>query len=265
MPQFIGKLIGGLLGYSVAGPFGAVIGLLAGHFFDKGISGQFRMASPEHLHKVQTVFFTTVYTVMGRLAKADGRISEAEIKQAEHLMGQMGLTSEHRREAIELFKKGAQADFDIESVLIDYKRDCSKHPKLNHMLLVYMISIALADGSIHPLEEQILKQVAHSLNINPHAFERLINQTRAQQHFSGQAAGATRADALKDAYQALGVPDDVNDRTLKKAYRRQMSQYHPDKLIAEGMPEDMVKMATVKSQEVQAAYELIKKQRKGNG
>lgn len=262
MPQFFGKLIGGILGFMFAGPFGALLGLMAGHFFDKGLASNFRMANPEHLQKVQDQFFTTVFSVMGRLAKSDGRISEQEVRQAEHFMNEMGLTPEHRKQAIALFQKGAEADFVIESVLIDFQQYCAPHPKLSHMLLVYLIGMAMADGEVHPAEEQILRQVAQSLNISPRAFEQLLRQLKAQQRFSGEQPGTVSEDAIGEAYQALGVAPDNSDKEIKKAYRRLMSQYHPDKLIAEGMPEDMVKMATEKSQEIQSAYELIKKHRK---
>ena len=70
---------------------------------------------------------------------------------------------------------------------------------------------------------------------------------------------------LADAYLALGVSRDCDDRSLKRAYRRLMSEHHPDKLIAQGVPEDMVKLGTEKSQEIQAAYELIRKQRRQAG
>ncbi|MGJ8687769.1 MAG: DnaJ domain-containing protein, partial [Spongiibacteraceae bacterium] len=69
------------------------------------------------------------------------------------------------------------------------------------------------------------------------------------------------AQALQDAYKAIGVEETASDAELKKAYRRLMSEHHPDKLIAKGVPEDMIKMATEKSQEIQAAYEMIKKSR----
>lgn len=263
MPLFFGKLIGGILGYLFAGPFGAILGLMAGHLFDKGLASNFQMANPEHLQRVQDVFFTTVFSLMGRLAKSDGRISEQEIQQAEHFMGEMGLTQEHRDQAIVLFKKGAEASFDLESMLSDFQQYCAPHPKLSHMLLIYLIGMAMADGEVHSAEEQILRHVATALNVSPRAFEQLLQQLKAQQRFSGQGAGVSSADAIGEAYKALGVTADMNDKDIKKAYRRLMSQYHPDKLIAEGMPEDMIKVATEKSQEIQSAYELIKKHRKG--
>ena len=72
---------------------------------------------------------------------------------------------------------------------------------------------------------------------------------------------ATARTSLKDAYRLLGVSDGASDAELKKAYRRLMSQHHPDKLVAKGLPEQMVKDATEKTQQIKAAYELIRKSR----
>ena len=74
-------------------------------------------------------------------------------------------------------------------------------------------------------------------------------------------AAALASRSLADAYTALGTTESASDRDVKQAYRRLMSQYHPDKLIAEGMPEDMVKMATERTQEVQNAWEQVRKAR----
>ena len=75
------------------------------------------------------------------------------------------------------------------------------------------------------------------------------------------AGAASSSRSLADAYAALGVAESASDAEVKKAWRRLMSQYHPDKLIAEGMPEDMVKMATERTQEIQSAWEQVRKAR----
>jgi len=257
--MIIGKLAGALLGYSIGGIFTAIIGLIVGHLFDRGYALAQMGVSPAERQRIQDRFFTTVFTLLGHMAKADGRISEAEIHQTEQFMAQMGLTPEHRREAIRLFKSGAEAEFDPDRALQEFLSVCGRHPDLIRLLLVYLVNVAMADGRLDQSEEQVLRRVAQALGVTAAAFEQLIRMIRAQDTFrGGQPAGG---DNLEAAYEALGVGSSADNTEIKKAYRRLMREYHPDKLIGQGVPDDMVKEATERSQEIQAAYNVIKKAR----
>jgi len=272
MPMLFGKLIGGILGYLVLGPLGALIGLAVGHAFDRGLAsfiggidggGADGGASPE----LQRQFFNAVFTIMGRLAKADGRISETEIQQAEAIIAQLGLSDEHRREAIELFQRGAGADFIIEETLLPFRKGCQQQPRLIELFLSFLLMMAHADGQLHEAEIELLKQVANTLGLSPQQFAVWLNMAAAQSQFYGgqrgyqQSAASSQADVLAAAYTALGVSSSASDAEIKKTYRKLISQYHPDKLIAQGVPEDMVRLGTEKAQEIQAAYDLIVKSR----
>jgi DnaJ like chaperone protein len=257
--MFIGKLIGGLLGYSLGGVVLGLLGLFVGHLFDKGYAQARFGPSPEQRRQIQDRFFTTVFTLLGHLAKADGRISEAEIRQTEQFMAQMGLTAEHRREAIRLFKLGAEPGFDPDRALREFMAECGRYHDLIRLLLVYLVNVAMADGRLDHAEEQVLRRVARVLGMSSMAFEQMLRMLRAQDTFRG--APAAGVDRLESAYQALGVNAHAGNGEIKRAYRRLMSEYHPDKLIGQGVPDDMVKQATERSQEIQAAYDVIKKAR----
>lgn len=264
--SIFGKLIGAALGFSVAGIFGAVLGGLIGHFFDRGLGSALRVDYRAERSEAERSFFETAFTLMGALAKADGRISEAEIAAAEQLMARMGLTAEHRREAINLFKRGSQPDFQIEPQVSAFLQKARRAPLLPPMLLEFLFAMALADGDLHPAERDILLRVGRYLGMHERQLEQLLAMLQAQRQFhagGGQAGPRPSAGPgqLQAAYAALGVDSSASDAELKRAYRKLMSRHHPDKLTAQGMPEDMVRLATEKSQEIRAAYDLVRESR----
>lgn len=262
--RWLGKFIGFVLGFLMLGPIGALLGFFAGRYFDRGLVQLDRRPPQEHLADAQRVFYETVFRVMGHLAKADGRVSEAEVAQAEALMRQMDLTDEHRAEAIALFKEGSNPAFSLDDAMIRFQSSCGHYLRLRRLLLEYLLHIAFADGELHDAERLTLRAVADWLGMSGPVFERLLQMYQAQFAFSsgsGRRAGASAADHLADAYRALGLDASASDREVKSTYRRLMSQHHPDKLIAQGVPADMLKVATEKSQEISAAYDLIMKSR----
>lgn len=268
--MIFGKLIGGVIGFYSGGLLTGLLGIFVGHVFDKALIKFFRDDSPEALAIIQKNFFETTFTLIGFLAKSDGQVSAAEIKQTEALMTQMGLTAEHKREAISLFKTGSAAEFDPTEILQSFHEKCGARPRLVQMLMMYLVNTALADGKFDEGEASALKTVAKGLHYSDFAFAQLLKMIKAQGSFSSaggsyRSAGGPQgpsADELSSAYDALGVASTASDSEIKKAYRRLMSEYHPDKLIGQGVPDDMLKAATERSQEVQVAYDVIKASRK---
>lgn len=277
--MFIGRILGTVIGYFAFGALGfvgAIIGYGIGSIFDAGLKRTQARFSPEQRAKVEQAFFVTVFPLMGRLAKSDGHISAEEISGTEQLMNKMGLAADKRKEAIELFKQGADASYEIDPLLDAFAEQCGGFNDLKQIFIVYLITLAYADGTLHPAEEELLLHVADKVGYNRFTFNRLLGMVKAQTHFyrgqqeqtgyrsGGYQGGRTNssADELEMAYKALGVESSISDTELKKAYRRLMSEYHPDKLAGRGVPDDMVKLATERSQEVQAAYDMVKKARK---
>lgn len=264
--MIFGKLIGAVLGWYIGGIIPALIGLFIGHMFDKGYAQIQEEGSPERRREIEQTFFQTVFRLLGHLAKADGRVSESEVQQTEAYMAEMGLTAEHRKEAIALFKEGAANDFDADAQVARFREVCGRRSNLVRMLLIYLVNIALADGELDEQEADVLRRIAQGLGISASMFEQLLRMIQAQNSFGGQqyqgaAGGPSSAGQLQKAYDALGVSPEASDAEIKKAYRKLMSQYHPDKLMGQGVPEDMVKEATERSQEISKAYDLIKTER----
>ena len=253
------KLIGFIAGYYFFGFFGALAGLFVGASIDRARAYGPGGVNPLQNALRQGVFLETVFISMGKLAKADGHVSQEEIDHVEQFMQKLGMTAEHRQQAIAWFRMGADPVFDIGPVYKRFMAVCGHTKNLKDVLLVYLIVMALADGHFHPAEEALLTDFAGRLGYGRDAFRHLMDMVLNQSHFAGgQASSAT---ALDDAYKALGVTKDSTDAEIKRAYRKLMSQYHPDKLIGQGLPEDMIAMATEQAKEIQLAHDLIKKTR----
>lgn len=255
------KIIGLIAGYYYAGISGAFIGLLAGWFIDRirnyGTGG----ANPLKNTLRQTVFLETLFIAAGRLAKADGRVSEAEIAHTEELIKKLGMTPEHRAQAIALFKRGVDLETDLAAVCQRFMTVCGHTRNLREVLLSFLITLALADNQLHPTEETLLADIAARLGYDSAAFRQIMDMVINQGHFA--AGNPSNEHALEDAYKALGVTPENTDAEIKRAYRKLMSQYHPDKLTGQGLPDDVIAMATEKTKEIQLAYDLIQKNRVG--
>ncbi len=255
------KFILAILGFSFSGIFGAIIGYFVGSSIDRakgyGIGG----INPLSNQRRKDVFLQTLFALMGKIAKADGHISEDEISHVEHFIKNIGMTAEHRKVAIAQFKRGSDPDFDIDTALDQFLAVCGNTRNLKQMLLTYVIVIALADGAIDSAEQDLLEHIGIQLGYSRAEFEHILNMVANQTNFSG-----TKADSasLSNAYKALGVSKESSDQEIKRAYRKLMSQHHPDKLMGQGMPKDMIAVATERAKEIQVAYDLIKTHRDKN-
>jgi len=257
-----GKLAGGAFGFMLGGPLGALIGAAVGHGFDRGMAGLpgGDRPAPGDRERVQTAFFTTTFSVMGAIAKADGRVSEEEIALARAVMSEMDLGPDMKRAAINLFQQGKQAGFPLDEVLEQFRRECHRRQTLVQIFLEIQLQAAYADGRLDSAEERLLLHICGRLGFPREVFLRLEDMVRAESKYT-PGARAPHAPRLSDAYAILNISSDVSDAELKKAYRRLMNQHHPDKLVSKGLPEEMIKLATQKTHEIRQAYEQIRKAR----
>ncbi|VAX09248.1 DnaJ-like protein DjlA [hydrothermal vent metagenome] len=264
-----GKVVGGAFGFMLGGPLGAVLGAALGHQFDKGLNladvhggmGN-AFAGVGNRERVQTAFFTALFSVMGHVAKADGRVSADEIAMAKQIMQQMALDESQRKLAIDLFNQGKQDDFDLDGVIQQFRQEAHRRSTILQMYMEILVHAAYADSVLDPAEQRLLERISEMLGFSQTAYQQLHARVQAQRQFHAGGQTASPEAQLKDAYEALGVSESASDTEVKKAYRRLMSQHHPDKLVSKGLPEEMIKLANEKTHEIKAAYETIKKMRK---
>ncbi|QBQ53661.1 co-chaperone DjlA [Nitrosococcus wardiae] len=257
-----GKAFGGAFGFLLGGPLGGLLGAALGHQIDTGLE---KIASlglhPEERKRIQNTFFTTTFSVMGHLAKADGWISPNEIRMAESIMTRMQLSPERRRAAIELFNQGKQPNFPLDEVLDQFYRDCRYRHILVRVFLQIQLQAATADGPINTAKQQLLWYIFARLRISRREFETLLSLLQGTWRQETAGSGRMRQSDLKQAYAVLEISENASNTEVKHAYRRLMSQHHPDKLVAKGLPEDMMALATEKAKAIGAAYDQIRKAR----
>ena len=267
---WIGKIIVGAAAFLLTSGmpgfgriFIIVLGVVWGHQFDKaraaaGSGSRLGGASSD----VQREFFRSTFLIMGHLAKADGRVSQEEISAARSVMHQLRLGPDQVREAIGLFSEGKSAGFDLDTQVARLNAALRGQKLLVRSFLEIQFYLLLSDGSIEVAERDSLWRIAAGLGFSRVELAQLEAILRAQQSFGGgQRPAASPERDLGQAYKALGVAPESNDKEVKTAYRRLMNQHHPDKLMAKGLPDSMLEVSKEKTREILAAYEVIKKAR----
>lgn len=277
--QNLGKILGAFFGLLFIGPIGAVFGLFIGHQFDKarrlsqaGFSSG-RFGGPSQAERQQE-FFNSAFAVMGHVAKAKGQVTRQEIQLATQVMDRMGLVGEPRKAAQDAFRQGKESSFPLEQVLEKIRLITAGRYDLLQFFLELQVSSAFADGDLHPSERELLFKIAAGLGFSAAQLEQRLRMQEAafrfqqggfggqgSRHSGGQSSWqqASTKDQLVDAYEVLGVNADADEKTIKRAYRKLMNEHHPDKLMAKGLPPEMMNVAKEKSQQIQHAYDLIKK------
>jgi DnaJ like chaperone protein len=248
--KWTGKLVGGALG-AFLGPVGIAIGAAIGHQYDI-------QAGRHGARPVGEQFFRSTFQVMGHVAKADGRVSEREIAAARGVMQGLQLNEAQRLAAIELFTSGKAPEFDLGKELGDLLRACRGHPAILRTFVEIQLRFALHGSDMSGATRARVTRIAAALGIDAQLLARMEAAMR------GAATGvsaATQEARVVAAYRTLEVEPSVTDAELTRAYRRQMSRHHPDKLKANGLPESMLEHAKQRTQAIREGYELLRQHR----
>ena len=240
--SWLGGLLGGTLGFALGGPLGAILGAIAG----QSISGR----APQGLDATskQTIFFTSLFAMLGSLAKADGRVSKAEIRFVEQLMReQLGLAQEARTLAISIFNEARKRPATFEAYARQFGEVFSQEPEQREMLLRLLVQAAMADGEMHEHEERLLKRAAEIFNLTPLLYQLLDR--------------ISDGSSLDQCYVILESEPEDELSVIKKRYRRLAMKYHPDRIQSQGLPPELLSAAEEKFKEIQDAFDRIERAR----
>lgn len=253
MLNHLGKIVGGLAGL-VSGKWPLVLfGVLVGHQFDRGFAARSQRTLPKSMLPV-------AFALMGHLAKADGRVSEEEIRVARRAMHALDLDGEQTRRAMDQFHRGKAADFSVDEALQSIG-DAARLPGgAGRQLVALLLPILLVKDEASAAERRILWRVCQHFDIGRVELAQLEAAGRVHAHRRG-GEEARAGDAAGKAFATLSLAPDASDREIKKAYRRLMNRYHPDKLAGSEADDDALAEAARRTREIREAYELLRERR----
>ncbi len=248
---WLGKVVGGTIGFALGGPIGAVAGAAFGHTFDKKEAiylseGQYqqRLSTDE---ESQMIFFVAAFSMLAKIAKADGMVSEKEIASIEDFMGQdLNLNPESRNSAINIFRQALNSNEHFEAFARQFHGAFRNQPRIIELMMDVLLRVSAADGAISDQEEYLLLSAARTFNLSDTDYARLKSRY---------------VKAVNRYYSVLKIDETATNEEVKRQYRTMVSKYHPDKIEAKGLPDEFVKLANDKFREIQEAYDAIRKER----
>jgi DnaJ like chaperone protein len=248
----VGKMIGGALGFAMGGPLGAILGASLGHhvYDRKGEGGNGRRITAENSNNPDVTFFVAAFSMIAKIAKADGRVSEAEMKSIEDFMtNDLALNQASRMIAVNIFKTAINSQETFESFAVQFYNQFKDQPQLLEMMIDILARVSAADDKMSPEEERLILKASNIFNFGQDRRDAIISRHVKQTDKYYAILGCAKTDSLDE---------------IKKRYRKLILEYHPDKIVSKGLPEDFMKFANDKFREIKEAYDIIKKERENS-
>lgn len=246
-------LLGGTVGFMMGGPLGALLGGLLGSSVSVNLEAarQQRGQAPYGAQQQQIAFTLALTSLAAKVAKADGRVTQAEVRAFdEFLKTSMHMSVEERRIAGDVFNQARDNSTPASEYATQLQQVFARQPDRLRDVLTILIMIAFADGKLHPKEATLLQSIARDLGL-----------TQNDYHSCKATFMAASGVSEIDPYEVLGVSKSVSDAELRAAHRRLVREYHPDVLQSKGLPEDFREFASQKMSAVNEAWATVREVR----
>ncbi len=249
--SWLGKVVGGTIGFAIGGPVGAVAGAAFGHMFDGENNGQRAIGRSDNRlstdETAQMTFFVASFSMLAKLIKADGQITEPEIQSVRQFMiDDLHLNAQSRLAAENIFRAAMDSPESFENFAVQFYQHFYNQPQFLELMMDILFRVALADGGLHASEERMLQSAAGIFKFNNEVY--LKFKTRY----------APDSDKY---YTILGCSSSDSNEKVKSQYRKLVRDYHPDAIASKGLPDEFITFANDKFREIQEAYDMIKKER----
>jgi len=244
--SWLGKIVGGTLGFALGGPLGAIAGAALGHTFDAS-DKQYSRDRLSYHEEAQMTFFVATFSMLAKVARADGRISPEEIHAVEDFMAnELNLTPESKRFAVEIFETAINSPMAFEDFAGQFYHQFRNQPRLLDLMIDVLLRLSVADGTLSESEEKLISSAARIFHFSEQKYHELKSRY---------------APDFEKYYAILGTNSRASDDEIKVQYRKLVKEYHPDKIASKGLPEEFTKLANDKFREIQDAYDAVKRER----
>lgn len=244
---WFGKLTFGTMGLLFAGPLGAIAGAALGHHLfdrkDAQISGPVQFGSME---QAQAAYFVSIFSILGKLAKADGTVTKDEIAVVERFLSTLNIPYQQREFAKQVFKEAKYSAYSIDDFATQLYQINQGQPTILLSFMDLLFKVAAADGKFHPAEEAALKRVQHIFRISEDQYNNIK---------------ALYFNDVDKYYKILNCNAQSSNEEIKANYKRLVKDFHPDTIVSKGLPEEFTEFATNRFRETQEAYERIRLER----
>ena len=247
--SWMGKILGGGLGFVFGGPIGAVFGAALGH---QAFDADSRGGTLSGLENKQGIYFAATFSMLGKLAKADGKVSQQEVDVIDRIMrDNLRLPEDARKLAINIFNAAKDSDDAFEDYAQQFYDEFGRAEVVLVSIIDLLLVVAYADGELHASEEAMIKSAVHIFGLD-------AQYAQIKGRFTGQG----QIDDVNQCYQILGCHEEDDTATIKRKYRKLAMEYHPDRIQSKGMTPELASAAEEKFKDIQHAWDVIEKQRK---
>lgn len=284
--SLIGAVIGFLLGSFLGGPLIGILFAFIGSSIGSGIGVRIFRGSARtdnqggwfsgwgyNTGSDGPVFMETLFSMLGRLAAADGHVSPEEERVFRNVVVNELRISDPASvvSALEIFRKAASGNTPMGVYARQAADKFRNRPQLLEMMLIIMVRVAAAEGGLHPEEDRLMRETSAIFGFHAGAYESLKMRYGVGSRSGSSGSGSsgtnrgggfsTGSSSLKSSYEVLGISEGATESEIRRAYRKKASEYHPDKIAAKGLPKDFTDLANKKFQEIQEAWESVRSSR----
>jgi DnaJ like chaperone protein len=258
-----GKIIGTLAGIATLKPWFVLLGLGAGHWFDTRFAAGYRRFEQQgaSIGRLPEEYLRPLFQTIGHLAKADGRVTEHEIRAARAVMHRLGLGPAKVRHAINWFDEGKNPAFPLQATVRHLRRIAARRPEQRQLFLRLVLEVVLAKNRMDQRERALIWTICTEFDIGRVELAQLETMIRAQRGFKQSPAGDADAKRIRNAYVTLGIDESATNEEVVKAYRRAINKSHPDKIAANDPDREAITAAENRTREIRAAYEMLRSRR----